>query len=232
MSDHVNARPGHCLFCATHVAAREGQLVWCEDGSPVHCERHFDMGGWEVACMDAKACDGRRREALAQQKAYAEEQKATAARLREERQQKVQAWQDRRAGILAGHPAATAYGPYQAYVRSGADWFLKDGPALELIAEADLRDPRFPMASHPWPMLFAVEGMDAILEIETSTNSQKWHTNDEARNDQWRLEWARRHGVTIADAQEVAGGGYEFVGADQRRMYEMVLAAEPAAGKA
>lgn len=218
MTVRTNSTPTDCRLCGASVPAREGMRWWCEDGSPIHCEEHFDQGGWEVSCGDEEACRLRRGERVAAAKAAKAAGATERDAQRAELEARIAAWDAERVALLGDYPAETMYGPFDANRRIGAEgWYLPDGPELVEIASANLDDPRHGSQGVRRVTLYRVEGLDAILEITTTRGScLTWHTS-ESRADAWRLAWARDNGVTSDPERDV-----RYIGEDQRRMYALV----------
>lgn len=223
MYDRVPRRAS-CLFCGQTVEWDEnrdstGVPQWCEDGCPVHCDRHFDEGGWELICADKAACDARR----------AENRKTAAARRAEraveesaEKERRVVLTRDDAAAVsrlLAGLHA-TGYSPYYT-----TDTIRALGePVLTRQTGSDARLPN----NCGWTRIYRCpEGFVSVFTNGADTYVVTgWSTREQC--DAWRATKAIEMEVTEDDARD--GLGSDYIGDDQRRMYE-VAAERHAANK-
>ena len=207
----TNQLPGTCRLCQAPVPAGEGWVWWCEDGTPIHCDRHFDSGGWEVSCGTIAAC-------AARMVATAEERQADRESSERQRAEEIQRQEDTAAGwegLVATAteelPATTGYGPHLAWRGSEV---LVDG--AEGVAEevASFIDERFGRSERQ-ALVRLTDGRVAVVGTVT-----RWYLPSEAAADAQRLAAALVLGVTPERAR--VGLESPYIGDDQRRMYELV----------
>lgn len=199
---------GACLFCGAHIVVGQGgQLQWCEDGCPIHCDRHFDEGGWEVICVDDAACCGRREERATQTRA-ARAQREADDRIRRAAADAKDAQDTATAATILNGLSSTGYSPYyttQSLAPLGR-------PVAEATGNGRLPD------GCGWTKIYRCpEGYVSVFSDSGSNVVTAWSTPKQC--DAWRLASAIEDKLTAQDAAD--GIASPYIGDDQRRMYEV-----------
>lgn len=202
----INHRPGQCLYCSTSVPAGEGFLTWCEDGSPIFCPQHFDVGGWEVVCAHVDACNERVELARKEEEA----RRAREARAESERQEREQ--QAKFDRVVAEHTAGmspTEFGPY--------DWW--ELSRFELVAEVTWAGER---KSWEARLYRATDGyVTTINGTRCSIYRRLAFYGTAGRIEQVYRDWAAECGITGVQAREALAD--RCVNGEATNMYLAVI---------